>query len=1750
MYGCRMERKRLSENSEKLARLEENIRKEEAQGNGLGMAFWKTRGLYYNGTEYRDLWQRLIKLYGKSPVELDTVEEFWNPELKAAVISMVGEKYQADIEEITRMYTEGQFSGSMYRRSYRAKKFGYYAEKIIDSLYFLIYRTIYDESISEMFDYELDWYLERGYEAWLALELRRNNTEVIELVREAILGDNQTVSLSNSIIRGIIISGNDEVIDLLLKLLVAARLQEGLRQQILENADTGNIQVLIKILKLCIEEDMFRYSSAIRAFDTWTGLGYSDAKPAVVKKCAELAYECLTDDRKRSKYLNSNDNLEAYFAVWATACYDIDAANSIVERLLESDKKYRKVLGWYFVSHTDNTYFQMKTAERYLEERDYELLAWIVNNLSVTNELTYAYYYQAEAYSDNHTIVNTDLPKKPEKRRELFGKLKEILRYIGNKERSFSGNPFDFSYIELNSKRVIECMLSIAGYDMNQDMIRELIYMFSDMNEDQRSSLISYMSVEHRRAFYLHFLHPERNAEHKKYILDALQDRAASVKELAVKKLSACDLEEDDLIKLSDGLRSKSSQLRKCILDILKKQPVEKLSALLSNILGSKDEFQIQAGIELLLDKKEEYPEFVQQQISYLSKQMDRKLSTQTEILLNQLIIKNEEQTNVYTIENGFGLYNPECIDAGICFDDNMAGKGTESGKKQNNDLEELFTEEELKKMLILSKEEYFEIFNRMNSVFEKHADYEYTVLDYFGTRKSVLFGDARNSIWIPEEYGNVRTEKNISMIPFYKEFLAVLGEYATDLEKMMCLCYMSANWINDNYFGPELHSSGWFKKIEQTGLTQVYHTEAYQMYGMRYWQMVEIIELLPKMQDSQKIFVFSYKVHQSMVALIGEDNLGRSYIYTQSYPGYYHGCQRQFAMNHRMIGYWRQLIQKSVRTSEEFKVWFCEEYRLERIVAKMMEQKSDSKDGFKNYDITYSLTVEDYFHAFDEQVIPKDILFHLLLCSCKSEEAVRMLTTTRKWEAAKKIFEKYPWAAEVVNQAVRRIVEVEEKRGELQTPLTHVATVIERFEGAKYFVHLLAALGRENFYRGYYFSSDNTKQSVLSMLLKRCYPSKEDTPKMLKAYLEETDISEKRLIEAIMYAPQWAGFAEEMLDCRGLKCGVWFFHAHVNETFSAEKETEVAIYSPITPQQFNDGSFDIDWFYEAYEQLGEKRFSLLYKSAKYITSGSNQHRRSQLYTDAVLGRLNIHTLEKEIEEKRNQEKLRCYPLIPIAENQSGEALRRYEFIEKFRKESNQFGAQRRESEKKACDTAIQNLAITTGFMDVNRMMWYLESEKMEEIRPFMNPVEVFEGICVNIEFLVDGTAELVVMKNGKRQKSLPKSLNKQEYVLTLKGKVKELKEQRRRAKVSLERAMVEGTEFGLDELKKICSNPVLYPMIKYLVWTDGSQTGFVRPDKEDIVLNDVVSGISKIMKVCTQKESSGVVSGHPRRQRQAGSKKEVMGTRLRIAHPYDLMESGKWAGYIHYLYENKIVQPFKQVFREYYRVTEDERKEKNVSRRYAGHQIQAKKAVALLRGCGWTVDYEEGLQKVLYKENLIVRIYAMADWFSPADIEAPTLEMIQFYDRNTGNIVDFSDVPPIAFSETMRDVDLVVSVAHVGGVDPETSQSTIEMRVAIAKELIQLLRLQNVSFVGSHAKIYGKLGNYSVHMGSGIVHAEAVGMIAILPVHSQARGRIFLPFADNDPKTAEIMSKIILLAEDKKIKDVSILRQIQGKEK
>ena len=252
----------------------------------------------------------------------------------------------------------------------------------------------------------------------------------------------------------------------------------------------------------------------------------------------------------------------------------------------------------------------------------------------------------------------------------------------------------------------------------------------------------------------------------------------------------------------------------------------------------------------------------------------------------------------------------------------------------------------------------------------------------------------------------------------------------------------------------------------------------------------------------------------------------------------------------------------------------------------------------------------------------------------------------------------------------------------------------------------------------------------------------------------------------------------------------------------------------------------------------------------------------------------------------------------------------------------------------------------------------------------------------------------------------------------------------------------------------------------------------------------------------------------------------------------------GLWRSYQKQVFDSGLIQPFKQVFRELYLKLPDEL-DLPETRRYSGYQIQTKKAAAALKSRKWNVSYENGLERVYYKDNLVVNLYAQADWFSPGDIEAPAIEYVAFYSRKDGSQVLIRDIDPVTFSETMRDVDMAVSTAYVGGVDPVTSFSTMELRRTIAEYTSSLMKLPNVTVKEHFADIEGGLNHYSVHLGSGVVHQSGGGTIHIVPVHSGKRGKVYLPFLDEDPKTAEILSKIVMLAEDGKIKDPEILRQI-----
>lgn len=761
------------------------------------------------------------------------------------------------------------------------------------------------------------------------------------------------------------------------------------------------------------------------------------------------------------------------------------------------------------------------------------------------------------------------------------------------------------------------------------------------------------------------------------------------------------------------------------------------------------------------------------------------------------------------------------------------------------------------------------------------------------------------------------------------------------------------------------------------------------------------------------------------------------------------------------------------------------------------------------------------YLKAFEQKCITEHELYDGIL----EQDRLRSLTAEGKdYElyGSKKTIKDYPYLEKMVDTIRETFLDVELKRGNSDTPVTRFVQCFQKIYGINRLVALLLGLGKGNLYRGYIYSwyyNTLDKQKLFSYLIKHCYPEATATQEQFDAALKAAHISEVRLIEAAIYAPHWQKYISKYLNWKGLDAAIWWMHAHTktvsDELETAEFESEVSKYSAVSFDDFSQGAVDKDWFQVAYKELGKARWEILYNAAKYISDG-NGHRRARLYSDVLTGDLKITEVTAKVKDKRDQDYLRVYGLVPLSKaNPEKDVLLRYEYLQKFKKESKEFGAMKQSSEALAIQVAMENLARNAGYPDPIRLTWAMETQQVQKILNKETKV-IIDGVELSLEIDEEGKADLLLSKAGKTLKTVPAVVKKHKLYAELNEYKKTLKEQWSRSRKALEEAMVRGDEFLLSEIQNLSQHPVISVHLKKLVLVGGEKSGF-------FINGRLVSALGEIHEV--------------------GDKET-----FRIAHCVDLHHLQLWTEYQHYCFDHQLKQPFKQVFRELYVPTPDELQSRVYSRRYEGHQVQPKQALALLKTRGWKLDYDEGLQKIFHKQGLHVRLHAMADWFSPADIEAPTLETVEFYALREYKKVPLEDIEPRLFSEVMRDLDLVVSVAHVGGVDPEASHSSIEMRTVLLKESLRLFKLPNVDIVGTHAIIKGSMAEYSVHLGSAVVHQMPGKYLSILPVHSQHRGRIFLPFADEDPKSAELISKVLLLAKDQEIQDPTILRQIDRK--
>ncbi|MFF4353620.1 DUF4132 domain-containing protein [Streptomyces sp. NPDC001530] len=270
-------------------------------------------------------------------------------------------------------------------------------------------------------------------------------------------------------------------------------------------------------------------------------------------------------------------------------------------------------------------------------------------------------------------------------------------------------------------------------------------------------------------------------------------------------------------------------------------------------------------------------------------------------------------------------------------------------------------------------------------------------------------------------------------------------------------------------------------------------------------------------------------------------------------------------------------------------------------------------------------------------------------------------------------------------------------------------------------------------------------------------------------------------------------------------------------------------------------------------------------------------------------------------------------------------------------------------------------------------------------------------------------------------------------------------------------------------------------------------------------------------------------------------------------------------------LVQRRIRQPFKQAFREIYLLTPAEEETRVYSNRFAAHLVHYRRMFALFRARGWASDRlgpwdgggEDAAERTPGAGEWQVRFFhALADWAGD-DLLAAT-DQVRFARRVEGawREVPLAEVPPLVFSEAMRDVDLFVGVTSIAA-DPdwtdrgperaywervgfaELTESAEARRDALARILPRLKIADRCSLDGRFLVVRGGLRTYKIHLGSANILMEPDdSYLCIVPSRGKRDGKVFLPFEDD--RLSLILSKAFLLAADTEITDESILTQIK----
>lgn len=1506
-------------------------------------------------------------------------------------------------------------------------------------------------------------------------------------------------------IRTLLTCGSPEAHEAVERLLLSAQRQEGLRQTILEALPAAHPDAFRRFCRTILEHRLCRFSSVVRAADVWFGLLWDSASPGVVEHAIRSVLRFLEQPADREAAVQGKDAEQAYFALWAAAFESIDDAITLSKPALVSSRAETRWAAAHLLSQIG------------IVDCDLLVLASLEDpDLRVA----------ARALSALERLRGSQDEISDEARRLLIGRLVGLLKRLPNRKTAYKAAIWPWTKGELDRGSAAGALMSIAP----EEMLPELSEFFTVMSSWDKSLLI-------RRVCGIHSMVWDGSDWPPKAVTGALPDRqrtivinmyrdaSADSARTAIQAMFGRPMEPDEELQLCEVLNKKSQELRSAALTRLLHLADERLLSCSQRLLDDKDGHRRLAGLELIRTM------------------VGSKRSTETARRLAETWAKTRKSMSpgeVRGLESitSAAIEVPRRDDAFGLLDRSLLPKPVPARNRPT----------------LQMTQAAWRCLAEIALLVVRHKDREIPSDRSSYTQEPVLLAAADGHWRAATPQPGEPMESDLARCPIrdlLSQWLSERSAASVDTDGLELL----RAWIACGRFRTRIRHplwnyriqwrSEWKQWLESRSPDALTLTVSPIEYALEWLlRMTSLPRAVDAVLDSVEESIASRRFRRVHDDDDDDDddvdrrpNDAATSDFGLSAAGWADYVDRvaRFLPVRSEVDVWSRLWalagagreraqavfdalpeqdrrHYSMRVASNCAIRVGESHVMELVAAGRL-----SEAEILDY-ITHPYWAESAGHV--QWFTQSD----LLEGSTDFEEE---RPDVRRWRAVTRAARQHPALVSAVGRLRDRLIELEIARGDTPTEATPMALKVQFSGGADACLRCVAGLGKTAFKRMGRWG-DQSRQASLTHLISVSHPLPTDTPETFAALVQKHGVSEESLVALAVFAPQWARFAAAAIggSWSGLEDAVWWIHAHTKDSeyrvdSNLRKRWEAAISerTPLNADERRDGAVDVDWFTRMHAAIGAKRWKQLDEYAKFA-SGNAGHKRAQLFAEAMLGTAKEKELMSRVRTKRHQDSMRALGLVPLSSGskRQEQVLVRYKLLQEIRRTSRKHGGSMLQaSEKRAVEIGLENLARSAGYADPLRLQWAMERMDLKDLAD--GPVEVRKGdVTVTLRVADDGTPELEAQRKGKVLASIPPAVKKDAAVAQLAQRNTELRRTGSRVRLSLEQAMCRGDTFTAAELGQLFEHPVLRPMIERLVFVGAENPKLAGyPSKKGKLLLD-----------------------------HSGASEPLKGTdALRLAHPLDFLKRRDWTKWQRDCFQAERVQPFKQVFRELYVPTHSELNKVTECRRYEGHQVQPRQAIALLGTRQWINRPDEGVQKTFYKERVTARLQFAESFYTPAEVEGLTLESLVFTASGDYKPLELSKVPARVFSEALRDLDLVVSVAHRGGVDPEASHSTVEMRAALVRETSKLLKLTNVTIEETRIKVRGSLAEYLIHLNSASVQVMPGGHLWIVPVHAQHRGRLFLPFADNDPKTAEVLTKVLTLARDNEIQDPSILEQI-----